>query len=478
MALPALPDSSSSPFTSSPSSLLTCLPISFSSLFLSCAGIHRRCKNRSRKGRHNDSPNSTTNSEKDRCSHIPATTCICTCTYASPTRISTNPTSAETSVETSAEAEKDLNPESPIQNKNTNTNPNPNPNTISITQTTSIRIVDSDISTRTSSDYDSTISRDAESDSDSDGYSVSDYECHCENVAEQGHVYENEDEDKQCLSFSNRPLPPLPTSRKTAEIKMRLIEETIPEEDEDEYLAQQQLEKQEKEKEQREKKHKRTTSRRKSMIELLNLSSPTSAGTSAGSRPGLSVSFSHLHFRFPLPIAWTQDGGSSTSSSAEKENGSNTFEKRRPMSMSALGSGSGFGQTSDFALATTSTSRESDLGIGSRADFLEGFQFQTLPKALISPRQQSTISESAPSPIVPISSPGKTISTSSSKSLSTPSKSTPSPRTKKERRMGTVLFPPSPLAMLSRSNIDIAVRDGHGEVDGNTITGKSQSLFC
>ncbi|OJJ06971.1 hypothetical protein ASPVEDRAFT_88238 [Aspergillus versicolor CBS 583.65] len=393
----ALPPTASS--ASSPPSSFSCFTNSVSSLFLSCIQT-RRIK----KGRHSpNSPTATPNNNNNRasCSHAIAAR-KCTCAYISP---------ADT-----------------IAEKEPETLPSLDSNTISITHRTSIRIVESD----SSSDYDSRTSL------DSDVNSVSDYGCGCgsevpEHHHEPDHGYQQhtyEDDEK----LSARPLPPLPSattttttithtalSRKHPEIKTRLIEETIPEEDEDEYLEQQESQSQPERKDQDPKQSKgaATGSRRKSMIELFNLSSSRSGSTpsspsAASSNPGLSLSFSNLHFRFPLPPAWGQqqqqqqqqehhrDGNEGNQSQDQKG------ERKRPMSTSALPS-------------------------------------STTPSASSAKKQARGVSlHSALTRSQPVESENTSTTTTTTKQAAV--------TTKKERRMATIVFPP--LARLSRSGMN------------------------
>ncbi|KAL4883036.1 hypothetical protein BJY04DRAFT_185611 [Aspergillus karnatakaensis] len=385
---------------------------SLSSLFLSCIQARKDKKSR------NKTPHAIPHTSSDStCAHPTPTTPTCTCThrYSTPTALP------------------------PVPRAGTTYNPNPAPtlNSISITQTTSIRIVESD----SSSDYDSTSS-------DADTSSLSDYGCDCgsphhdHDFAKDGHDcgceacisgYDDIDLDlPECpqpaikRTLSNRPLPPLPSTssssspRKHSEIKTRFIEETIPEEDEDEYLAQC-IKEQEAEEAKR---HKRTTSRRKSMIELFNLSSPFASGSGSGSSsrpcsgaglgmPGLSLSFSNLNFRFPLPPVWGSQSQTQTQAQTQTQTPQDQDverkEKKRPMSMSVL---------------PPST---------------------TIPHM----EEKATLHETL------TQTPSTTITISAT-----------STTTKKERRMGTVLFPP--LALLSRSSV----------ASNRDSTGSGRSLFC
>ncbi|KAL4917980.1 hypothetical protein BDW62DRAFT_201308 [Aspergillus aurantiobrunneus] len=375
-------------------------PSSFPSLFFPCIQIRKN-----KKGRHNPNPISpSSHEEKHGCKHTTAlpSTHTCTCTDTTPGK-----------------------------------EPHPNPNTIAITQTTSIRIVESD----SSSDYDSAASVDLDSDSNT----LSEYGCHCGG---------NLDHDYQTCENESRPLPPLPTetqdqyqiqrtaSRKHPEIKTRLIEETIPEEDEDEYLQKQQQQQQEQES----KRHKRTTSRRKSMIGLFNLSTaPFQSSRPCSSSSGLSLSFSNLHFKFPLPPAW----GQQTHASQQQEDGqreeqaqdcderyygrqeqSPKAERRRPMSMSAL--------SSTTTPASTFTSISASL-----------------------PRHNSKMQDGAFHKTQTTTRPNSTPDSGLTKT-------TTATTTKKERRMGTILF--SPLGLLSRS---ASARDNSNRESTGSASGRS-----
>ncbi|KAL5335805.1 hypothetical protein BJX70DRAFT_307821 [Aspergillus crustosus] len=417
------------PSNSSSPSLPPCLfPSSLSSLFLSCIQARK-----DKKGRHNSNPSpksiTATNNRDSACEHTtpPASRCICTYPIAgTPTAL----------------------PQLP----------GPHRSSLCITQTTSIRIVESD----SSSEYDS-------SSSSSDTNSVSDYGCDCDcrslhhdhgrghghendqDEQEREHLCEDCDEDDIDLpkcsqpaikrSLSHRPLPPLPSqshtgsssvsgSRKLPEIKTRFIEETIPEEDEDEYLAQCQREQDEEDA----KRHKCTTSRRKSMIELFDLSSPFTTGPWSGSEPrppsgsglpGLSLSFSNLNFRFPLPPAW---GGQSQVQAGDGHGGQSPEKKKkkRPMSMSVLPT-----VVSKSTHISTLVNEEEEKA--------------TLHKTL-------TCGPELPSTTTTIS--------------ATDTATTTGTTTKKERRMGTVLFPP--LTLLSRSSV----------ASNRDSAGSSRSLFC
>ncbi|KAL4948156.1 hypothetical protein BDW69DRAFT_189531 [Aspergillus filifer] len=495
MALPA-----SDRDLASEQSSLHCLPISFSDLFLACIPRKRTEHGHAKKvrfagrgqGTHKSSPKSifalATNEKSNRCSHtttLPATKCTCTC--SSPSR-PTSTSSANT-----------LTPSSDNQaTPYPDTEPTLDPTTIVERTRTSIRIVPSD----TSSDYNSSSS--LTSASSVDGYSISDYECRCggsgtESVSDYdctcswdefdyGYCY-GEEKDRQ-VTGSMRPLPPLPGSGqgqgRKGEIKTRLIEETIREEDEDEYLAQQASEQEKTQKAEEEKKAEKH--RRKSMIELLHLASLSSSNP-LESRPvstssGLSLSFSNLHFRFPLPPFASPNKNSSkekdvTDKTGKKQTETETetrFERKRPMSTSAL--------------VIPSGDLELNLGLGNRHtitapspltlnpvstdDFLDGITFPLISTSTSSSNEMSQSQTSldldcAPSPTIRLalsncntSTPTKTTTAPARTALPTKS---PSPNTRKERRMGTILFPPSPLAMLSRSNIGDSNSDS--SINGN-----------
>ncbi|CBF77992.1 uncharacterized protein ANIA_08802 [Aspergillus nidulans FGSC A4] len=317
-----------------------------------------------------------------------------------------------------------------------------NSNTISITQTTtttttSIRIVDSD----TSSDYDSHSITSA----DTDTNSVSDYGCGCGFGGDEHNCeddIEDTNTDSNKISLPARPLPPVPvhrqspsTSRRSSEVKTKTrlacIEETIPEEEEEVYLAQQRQEGDAKQ-------HRDTTNRRKSMIELFNLSTSLSTSSSSGaastsSGPGLSLSFSNLSFRFPMPPicgsgnqqCQTEKLDSAGIENPQREN----LEHKRPKSMSALS------LSYSASSATGSTS------------------------ASVSPSQLSSTEKSyekcldgVPENRAQVHSPATTT-------------------TKKQRRMGTILFPP--FAFLSRSSVGSALdQDSKGSAVPN-----GKSLF-
>ncbi|KAL4860955.1 hypothetical protein BDV12DRAFT_204511 [Aspergillus spectabilis] len=396
--------SSSSSLSSSTSPCL--FPSSLSSLFLSCIQARKDKKERHKP---DSLPKPTTPTTPTTTS---ASTCTCTYTYPTPTAL----------------------PQLPGTGLHRNS--------ICITQATSIRIVESD----SSSEYDS---------SSSDSNSVSDYGCDCWSPHyDHGHDH-NQDDEHVCevdgidlpetsqpaikRSLSNRPLPPLPGqyltgpgsssnsgSRKLPEIKTCFIEDTIPEEDEDEYLAQCKKEEEEEEL----KWHKRTTSRRKSMIELFNLSSTFTSDSGSGTRPcsgsgtpRLSFSFSNLNFRFPLPPVW----GGQAQQTQSREEEPERKEKRRPMSM---------------YIPPTSTSA-SALMAASTATPKSQNEEETPPL-------HKTLTQSTDLP----------------STTTTISATTTTTTTKKERRMGTVLFPP--LALLSRSSVT-------GNRDS---TGSGRSLFC
>ncbi|KAL4760231.1 uncharacterized protein BDW70DRAFT_160857 [Aspergillus foveolatus] len=318
-----------------------------------------------------------------------------------------------------------------------------NSNTISITQTTtttttSIRIVDSD----TSSEYDSHSITSA----DTDANSVSDYGCGCGFGGDE-HNCEDDIEDTNAdshkVSLPARPLPPVPvyrqrpsTSRKSSEVKpmtrLSCIEETIPEEEEEEvYPAQQRQEGDAKQ-------HRDTTSRRKSMIELFNLPTFLSASSSSGaastsSGPGLSLSFSNLSFRFPMPPIC---GSGSQQCQAEKLDGAarkiprrEKLEHKRPKSMSALSLSYSASSATGFASISASLSQPSSTEKPYERCLDRGSENRT--------------------------------------QVHSPTTTT----TKKQRRMGTILFPP--FAFLSRSSVGGALGQ---ESRGSTLT-NGKSLF-
>ncbi|KAL4817798.1 hypothetical protein BDW67DRAFT_183591 [Aspergillus spinulosporus] len=398
-----------SPSSSSSSGLLSCLSLpSFLSLFLSCIQTPKN-KGRSRRSPNPPSSTATTTNINDNSSNITRadgcthsiTACACMCTLPP----------------VNTDLAKGSYPVSPASN---------NSNTISITQTTttttSIRIVDSE----TSSDCDSHSITSA----DTDANSVSDYGCGCGFGGDE-HNCEDDIEDKNDsgkISLPTRPLPPVPvqrqipsTSRKSSEVKTKTrlscIEETIPEEEEEEvYLAQQRQEGDTKQ-------HRHTTSRRKSMIELFHLStslseaSSSSRATSTSSGPGLSLSFSNLSFRFPMPPIC---GSGSQQSQTEKPDNAargnprrENLEHKRPKSMSALSlscsasSATIFTSVSASPLQPTSTEK-------SYERCLDGDNENKMQ--IHSPTTRTT---------------------------------------KKQRRMGTILFPP--FAFLSRSSVGGAV---------------------
>ncbi|KAL3434191.1 hypothetical protein BDV09DRAFT_204964 [Aspergillus tetrazonus] len=334
------------------------------------------------------SPSSPSSSGADGCAH-PILTCTCICTLPP-----VNTALAKGSY-----------PDPPASD---------NSNTISITQTTtttttSIRIVDSD----TSSDYDSHSITSA----DTDANSVSDYGCGCGFGGDEHNCeddIEDTNTDSHKISLPARPLPPVPvhrqspsTSRRSSEVKTKTrlscIEETIPEEEEEEvYLAQQRQEGDAKQ-------YRDTTSRRKSMIELFNLSTSLSTSSSSGaastsSGPGLSLSFSNLSFRFPMPPIC---GSGSQQCQTEKLDGAaiknpqrENLEHKRPKSMSALS----LSYSASSATGSTSVSA--------------------------SPSQPSSTEKSyercldgGPESRAQVHSPATTT-------------------TKKQRRMGTIIFPP------------------------------------
>ncbi|KAL4941214.1 hypothetical protein BDV06DRAFT_223367 [Aspergillus oleicola] len=490
MALPA-----SDRDFASPSSSLTCLQISFSDLFLSCIPRRRDDKRVAKVWRHKGSHNpkspsinpftlATNEKNNNRCSHLdtkPPSKCTCL----------SNPRPASNTFTPSPDNQ-------PTPYTITDASPTPEQGTITQTTTTSIRIVSSD----TSSDYNSSSS--LTSSSSADGYSISDYECRCgsgsESVSEYDCTCSWEEfdykyyygEDKQVLgSMVTMPLPPLPGQRQTqrkGEVKTRLIEETIREEDEDEYLAQQEKQSQQKSQQEErkyEKEKKESKPRRKSMIELLHLASLSSSNSSeprpASTSSGLSLSFSNFHFRFPLPPFSThKNSGSNEKEKDGKEKrveeSMRATERKRPMSMSALvfptsgtSSGSELGFISDQTITTTSLPLPSPLSSNpvSRADFLEGIQFPLLPNPNPNTKSQTSLN-AAPSPNIPLSLSNTSTPT---KNEATPTKV--SPKTKQQRRMGTILFPPSPLAMLFRSNI----RDINTNTNNNSST-NGKSPFC
>ncbi|KAL4789984.1 hypothetical protein BDV19DRAFT_394515 [Aspergillus venezuelensis] len=512
MALPA-----SDRDLASEQSSLHYLPISFSDLFLACIPRKRTGRGHGKKvrfaGRGQGSPKSTssnpfslgatTNEKSQRCSHVSIPPTRCTC--SSPPR-PTSTLSANTLTPSSDNQPTPYLDPTPILD--------PTSTSIIETTTTSIRIVPSD----TSSDYNSFSS--LTSSSSIDGYLISDYECRCggsgaESMSDYdctcscdefnyGYCYgEEKDEDRQ-VTGSMRPLPPLPGSnaQRKGEIKTRLIEETIREEDEDEYLAQQASEQQ---KVEQDEKKKEVKPRRKSMIELLHLASlSSSTSPDSGSRPaspssGLLLSFSNLHFRFPLPPFSTHTKSISKeiekdtkNKKDEKQTDTETqakIERKRPMSMSALVIPSGdldLNSSSNLGLVenrhTVSITAPSPLTLNpvSRDDFLEGNTFPLMSTSTSSSNEKSQSQtsldmdiDSAPSPNIRLalsntSSPSREVAATGS-----PMKS-PSPNTRRERRMGTILFLPSPLAMLSRSNI----RDSNGSIHSIGNMGRDNSVHC
>lgn len=414
--------SPSSPSSPSSSGSLSCISLSsFLSMFLSCV---QTPKGRGRNRRSPDPPpstatttiNSNNNTRANGCDHhIMACTCICTLPPV-------NTALAKGSY-----------PVPPASDDS---------NTISITQTTtttttSIRIVDSD----TSSDYDSHSITSA----DTDANSVSDYGCGCGFGGDEHNCeddIEDTNPDSHRISLPARPLPPVPvhrqspsTSRRSSEVKTKTrlscIEETIPEEEEEEvYLAQQRQEGDAKQ-------HRDTTSRRKSMIELFNLSTSlstsSSGAASTSSGQGLSLSFSNLSFRFPMPPIC---GSGSQQCQTEKLDGAaiknpqhENLEHKRPKSMSALS----LSYSASSATGSTSVSASPSQPSSTEKSYERCF-------------------DGGPENRAQVHSPATTT-------------------TKQQRRMGTIIFPP--FAFLSRSSVGGALDQ---ESKGSAVT-NGKSLF-
>lgn len=467
MALPRIP--SPPPPPRSPATL-SCLP-SLSGLFLSCISS-RKSKSRAKDRRPPKDLDS--NTADPACQATTTTTRTCGCT-------SPPPPPPHDPVYTIPKNELDA------------------PHTVSISQTTSIsnsiRIVDSD----SSSDYSSS-STSHEPDSEADGFSVSDYECTCNGGNHEKYEkclegFKHADGDEYlghaCDDYTEivlgqsqdqkaRPLPPIPvresslnhTARKQIESRPRLFEETIPEEDEDAYLEDEKSKSQAQSAAQA--KHKRTTSRRKSMIELLNLPSLSSSSSSSkvSTAPGLSVSFSNLHFKFPMPPFGRGQQKDGKQDNDPSENGAKNEEtsqtpslrQRRPMSMSALpvlSSGSSSSLLSSATPATSTSSLKSpETSIKQRASHSSLKLHRVHAQSALPPTEAA-------------------------------------PTTKKERRMGTIVLPPLSLSFLSRSSMGSTFsrdrdrdRDsaaslpgtstGHCIGAGNSIaggSGKTASLF-
>ncbi|KAL4805951.1 hypothetical protein BDV18DRAFT_140211 [Aspergillus unguis] len=422
---------------------VSCLP-SISSLFVSCVQS-RKSRKKARKG--SPSPTPSTSNRK----------------ISSPVNYSekhSNPAQTDSScpvlpVYTIPHHELDLVPRSDNTILVTQS-----PTRTSATATTSIRIVDSD----TSSNYSSSTR-----DSQSDAFSVSDYDCTCgaehDNAvcpanAYSGHACEDYTEivlgQSKSLS-TGRPLPPLPpsipareSSRKTPEPRMRIVDETILEEDEDEYLEQEQKEKESQgDEDGKKKKHKRATSRRKSMIELFNLRPSSLSATDQGQEPGsgLSLSFSNLHFRFPMPpFGWSQSQNQQQQSKKEDqalEQGPYVglglrLGRRRPKSMSALPVLTSSSPSTSISISSSPPSG----AVPARKPLRQSASGASLCR--VNAHTQVPVQAQSAVLVSPAFDTESQAECTGSSSTST------SPATKKERRMGTIVFPP--LGFLSRSS--------------------------